>query len=516
VPYRLFSTDLSRGLLLNGDRCRTQAGECPVANPPLPGTDAPAGYQDYYLREGSSFEALIGASDIAGRGIDPATFEVKLEGATPDLGAVVLSSCAPLTADASDGCPTEATRFYLWRRSTGNLTLLTADQGIGLAAQTGAISTDASRIYFEGLEDGGVQLLEGGAMHPLGGVGASFQAASTDGSIAYYLEGAHLHRYATATHTSTDLTPSGGVMGVLGTTPDGSTAYFQDASALKRWSEGTTTTVAAGATAADSSTYPPTSGAARVSQDGAKLLFLSKSKLSGYDNTDKVTGLPDTEVFLYDATAPSLKCLSCNPKGKKPIGPSTIPGAIKNGIGLQAYKPRVLSANGRRVFFTSQDALVATDSNSQPTSGTGVPDVYQWEAQGEGSCTLAAGCLAILSNGALPQGASFADASSDGSDAYFLTESSLLPTDPGSMDLYDARVGGGFPEPAPQIPCEGDACQILPAVPNEPSLATLAKGAGNPPVSYRKYCRKGYVKRKGICVKKGAHHRRQKKKGSGK
>jgi hypothetical protein len=49
----------------------------------------------------------------------------------------------------------------------------------------------------------------------------------------------------------------------------------------------------------------------------------------------------------------------------------------------------------------------------------------------------------------------------------------------------------------------------LPAVPAEPSLGTLAKGAGNPPVSYRKYCRKGYVKRKGICEKKGAHHKRR-------
>src|SRR4051794_7231395 len=44
VPYRIFSTDLSRALLLNGDRCRTEASECPVANPPLPGTDAPAGF----------------------------------------------------------------------------------------------------------------------------------------------------------------------------------------------------------------------------------------------------------------------------------------------------------------------------------------------------------------------------------------------------------------------------------------------------------------------------------------
>ena len=53
VPYQLFSTDLSRGLLLNGTHCRAEEGLCPISNPPLPGTDAPAGYQNYYLASGA-------------------------------------------------------------------------------------------------------------------------------------------------------------------------------------------------------------------------------------------------------------------------------------------------------------------------------------------------------------------------------------------------------------------------------------------------------------------------------
>jgi len=513
VPYRIFSTGLSRALMLNGDRCRTEASQCPVANPPLPGTDAPAGFQDYYLREGSSFEALIGQSDIAGRGLDPSSFEVKLEGASPDLSAVVLASCSPLTDDANDGCATGAANLYLWRKATGDLTLLNTLPGAVLAAQSGAISTDGSRVYAYQLEDGPLFLYEAGqppkALPETTGTPASFQAASTDGSIAYYTVGETLRRYSAATEASTPIASE--VKGVLGTSADGSAAYFEDTAGLKLWSEGTTTSVAPGPAAADPSSWPPATGASRVSADATKLLFTSKAKLTGYDNTDKVTGLPDTELFLYDATTPSLKCLSCNPKGKKPIGPSSIPGAIANGIGLRAYKPRALSANGKRAFFDSADALVSTDSNSKSETGAGIGDVYEWEAQGEGNCALAAGCLSILSGGTLPQGATFADASAEGSDAYFLTEASLLPQDPGSGDLYDAKVGGGFPEPQPQVPCEGDACQVLPAVPAEPSLATLAKGAGNPPVSYRKYCRKGYVKRKGICEKKGAHHKRHRK-----
>jgi hypothetical protein len=513
VPYRLFSSDLSRGLLLNGDRCRAEsAAECPVANPPLAGTDAPAGYQDYYLREGGSFESLIDSADIAGRGLDPSGFEVSLEGAAADLSAVALSSCAALTNDAVGGCGEGKPNLYLWRRATGTLSLVSEAPGARLASSSGAVSPGGLRVYFEESEDGALELREGATIYPVSAGAAAFQAASDDGAVAYYTEGTHLYRYDAATHSSSDLTPAGGVVGVLGASTDGSTVYFQDTAALKRWSEGILTTVAAGAGAADPSTYPPPTGAARVSGDGTRLVFLSKAQLTGYVNTDKVTGLPDSEVFLYDATASGLKCLSCNPKGKRPIGPSTIPGAWTNGASFAAYKPRALSADGKRVFFDSADALVSGDSNSIPATGAGIRDVYQWEAQGEGSCTQPAGCLSVLSNGALPQGASFADASADGSDVFFLTEASLLPSDPGAGDVYDARVGGGFAAPPPQIPCEGDACQVLPAVPGDPSLATLAPGAGNPAVSYKKYCRKGYVKRKGICEKKGAGRRHAKRK----
>ena len=57
-----------------------------MANPPLPGTDAPAGYQDYYLREnGGLFEALVGSSDVDQHRVGPANFYLAFAGATPDL-----------------------------------------------------------------------------------------------------------------------------------------------------------------------------------------------------------------------------------------------------------------------------------------------------------------------------------------------------------------------------------------------------------------------------------------------
>lgn len=519
APYQLFSPDLLRGLLLNGDHCRGEATDCAVANPPLSGTDAPEGFQNYYLREGGAFEALVGSGDVAGRGLDPSTFDLRFVGASPDLTTIVISTCAKLTATATDGCGSASPNLYRWSKAGGSLTLINAVPGAELAAQGTAVSDDGARIYWKALNGGGLNLWQGGSSSPVDAAPeATFQTASADGAVAFYTTtGGHLWRYASG--TTTDLTPAGGVVGVLGASAGGGTVYYQDASGLRRWSGGSITTVANGAVAADPSTYPPTTGRARVSADGTKLLFLSTESLTGYNNLDKVTGQPDTEVFLYDAGAGSLTCASCNPLGKRPIGPSSIPGAVPNGSApgsTFSYKPRALSASGRRVFFDSGDALLSADSNSKPATGTGIPDVYEWEAQGEGSCGTPAGCIGLISSGPAPQGASLADASADGADVYFLTDASLVGTDPGSGDLYDARIGGGFPEPTPPIPCEGDACQILPSAPLDPSLATLEAGLGNPPVSYRKYCRKGYVKRRGICVKKGSgkkrhHHRKHHK-----
>jgi hypothetical protein len=509
VPYQLFSPDLARGLLFNGDHCRGEASGCAVANPPLAGTDAPDGYENYYMLEGGSFEALISASDIAGRGLDPSTFDVRLAGASQDLRTVVLSSCSVLAPGATNGCGAGKQNLYKWTQGGAGLTLVNTAPGAELAAQSGAISSDGSRIYWRDVNSGNLYLREGAGstqVDTAAGGGGAFQTASSDGSVAFYTKAGHLWRNASG--TSTDLTPGGGVAGVLGASADGSVVYFQDGTGLQRWA-GSTTLVAAGATAADPTTYPPTTGASRVSADGTKLLFVSKAPLTGYNNNDLHTGLPDSEVFLYDSAGPGLTCVSCNPGGTQPIGPSTIPGAVANGTApgsVDSYKPRALSANGHRVFFNSGDAIVITDSNSQPTTGAGIPDVYEWEAEGEGTCGQAGGCVAVISSGYLPESSSFMDASSDGADVYFLTESSLAETDPGSNDLYDARVGGGFARPLPQIPCEGDACQVLPAVPRNPTLATLVTGAGNPEVVYHKYCRKGYVKRKAICVKRGKHH----------
>jgi hypothetical protein len=491
VPYQLFSTDLNRALLLNGEHCRVSGQECPVANPPLPGSGAPAGFQNYYLRddEDGAFQALLTDADTDGLLSAPQSFDLAFAGAGPDLEHVVLSTCSALTPDATEQptCESGGPNLYEW--SGGALRLINrlgADplgtSDAHLAAQSGAISADGSRVYFTVGEDAFLYLREGEAGARLVAEHGSFQTASADGSLAFYTEGEELLRYRAATATSELIAT--GVVGVLGASADGSRVYYATGSGVFLWDGGLTTAVASGP--ADSSDYPPTTGTARVSPDGTHLAFLSAAALTGYDTTDQGTGLPDTEVYLY-AAAPSggpgtLTCVSCNPTGERPQGPSSIPGASPNGTAAgatDAYKPRDLSSDGRRVFFDSADALVLQDTDNQP-------DAYEWEAGGAGSCQKPGGCVELLSDGRSGEGSSFVDASADGADAFFLTDASLIPSDPGSVDLYDAREDGGFPIPETPTTCEGDACQSLPPEPEDPTPGTLVPGPANPAPNFPK------------------------------
>ena len=509
VPYQLFSPDLSRALLSNGHRCRGEAGACPVANPSLPGSGAPAGYENFYLRlADGSFTALIDAADLSHTQIDAAHFDLTLAGASVDLNHVLLSTCAALTADATevaaaDGCDPNAQNLYLW--SGGALELVNAIPGAAPAASAGTVSDDGGRVYFT---SGGNLYLHAGPVTTQvdadAGGGGAFQAASGDGGVAYFLASGHLWRFLAGSGSASDLTPAGGVSGVLGVSTDGSYLYYQTTSGLFAWHNGSVTEAAAGDDAATPSSYPPATGSARVSANGDALAFVSEAPLTGFDNTDQESGQADSEVYLYEAGADRLRCVSCNPTGARPLGSASIPAPYANGAlagSLRAYKPRALSADGRRVFFDSADALVLGDTNNQP-------DAYQWEASGSGTCASPEGCLALLSSGRDGSPSSFIDASADGSDVYFRTERSLVPEDPGAFDLYDARVGGGFPPPLVPIPCNGDACQSLPPEPGDRAITSLVAGPGNPPVRYPKRKRRHRQKGGKSKHRRGGHHHR--------
>jgi hypothetical protein len=245
-------------------------------------------------------------------------------------------------------------------------------------------------------------------------------------------------------------------------------------------------------------TWFPLLHAARATPDGGSLVFISNRSLTGYDNTDASSpspcgvagGICDTEIFRYEAGAPGPVCISCNPSGDRPQGREI--AAIKFGTTLpsaawlplphnQLDHPRVISDDGSRIFFESFDVLLRRDTN-------GKADVYQWEkASGPADCqgsglysAPAEGCLSLISSGESPSDSELLDVSASGNDVFFTTNASLLPQDPGLVDVYDARVGGGYPQPSTPAACEGEACQGPYAPPKAPTPGSSTfNGPGN-------------------------------------
>jgi hypothetical protein len=261
----------------------------------------------------------------------------------------------------------------------------------------------------------------------------------------------------------------------------------------------------------------PRDHVARVTPDGSHLAFVSAAPLIDYDNNDAVSGKADREVYLYEAGG-ELRCASCNPSGARPRGADL--GEDKNtvlwtaawipGYQHQLYGRRLLSEDGSRLYFNSVDALALRDVN-------GAQDVYQWEEPGTGSCTTTSptysaqngGCVDLISSGESPRDSEFVEASATGGDVFIRTESSLVPQDPGSVDIYDARVGGGFAAPIAPVPCEGDACQApAPAPGFQTPAGAVFQGPGDARAGKRR-CGKGKVRRKGRCVAKKKRQRKQ-------
>ena len=121
-----------------------------------------------------------------------------------------------------------------------------------------------------------------------------------------------------------------------------------------------------------------------------------------------------------------------------------------------------MSGDGSRVFFDSEESLVAQDTN-------GRQDVYEWERSGSGTCHEQSGCVYLLSGGTSFSGSWLLGAGLSGNDVFFVTRARLVPQDQNENDdLYDARVDGVLPVAAPA--CTGTGCQGVPAPP--PPFAT--------------------------------------------
>ncbi len=228
----------------------------------------------------------------------------------------------------------------------------------------------------------------------------------------------------------------------------------------------------------------------RVSPDGRFVLFMAFSDdgfvgvggFSGYEHE----GL--RQLYLYSADSRRLVCVSCNPRSGAAVGNALTDVKVDVSATVHTqHLSRALSDDGRRVFFSSPEALVAEDSN-------GRWDAYEYD--------VPSNTLHLISSGKDPANSYFIEATANGNDVFFATREQLVGWDVDeSYDLYDARVGGGFPEPVPPAQaCAGEACRA--PVTASPTVAggvsTQFRGAGDATPRLRRHrrplrCRRGKV-----------------------
>ena len=247
---------------------------------------------------------------------------------------------------------------------------------------------------------------------------------------------------------------------VNGVSDDASRIYFssQDGS-LRLWDKGVTHLVAQlGYGSGDAfASVVSAPGETRASSTGRILAFLG-------------TGDP-SQMYVYDAVNNTLACASC-----AAVGPTTSAVSKEPNVSdvllrksVQQLRPRFLSDDGSKVFFSTAQALVPEDTN-------GVTDAYVYNTH--------TGQRELISSGKGEEGQWFVNASSSGDDAFILTADKLVSADPDNLvDLYDSRVSGGFVEPPPPpAPCSGDGCRgALSGASNTTSPSTASfSGPGNP------------------------------------
>jgi Tol biopolymer transport system component len=445
------------------------------------------------------------------------------------------------------------------------------DHSFSARADRNAVSEDGSRIFFTAdriigkntEEEGqpGLFVREDGTTTrdvslsetSVPDTNPQYQWATPDGSKVYFTAAAGLTGESNTTgtdlyvydltksaseHPLTDLSvnPTGeeaGVVGMVGASDDGSRVYFAATDRLvaregltkaENVSEGTyslyllegahlrfVATVkqpaAPGLLLSNSSSIT-----SEVSPDGRYLLFESIPLAAGGEPAG-VQG-----VYLFDAGASqeALTCVSCVPRGRtsklmSEYGLLSNPGDANPETAAPAPRALVMRAGSPSVIFSSLDALA-------PGATPGQTNLYEWS---HGQVFLLAGEPPDLPVEVGPTGLSrlvfSLGSDADASDIYLSTPETLTWEDgDGRPSVYDARIGGGFAEPAaPSPPCDPTVegrCQRASAPPAAPP-SPRSSGFVGPGNKRPKKCRKNQTKKRGRCVKKPGHKKHHGKHG---
>jgi hypothetical protein len=352
---------------------------------------------------------------------------------------------------------------------------------------------------------------------------AAFQGASADGSKVFFTTAQPLLKGDTDTTNDlyeydfnpppgqpqlvqvsggapSDTTPGAGakVLGVLRNSPDGSHVYFVAQGVLTNeeiegrkaeagkpnlygYDTRTGQTKFVATLSLEDNRPCPTSGAPcelwggltsrdhtdrslQTTPDGRYLVFSSFAQLAKDTNSGA--------AYRYDFETGELTWIShaatgfAKPKEEgKPAIIAPLDGTDGGATVAIDDFSRAISKNGEYVVFTTSERL-------QAGAEEGVSNVYLWHN----------GTVSMISSGG-GVGTGEAAMSSSGSDIFFTTAIPLVGQDTDLLrDVYDARIGGGFPAPPAEPSCSLNACQGKPSkLPLfEPSTSSLVPAGGNP------------------------------------
>ena len=455
--------------------------------------------------------------------------DMEYEGGSGDLSTVVFQAHQQLLPAAPTSLADDTGReVYEWHE--GHLQLVSVlpgettgapggaavGSGPGNEANLNAVSANGEEVFFESpdstysSEEVPTQLyvrLKGertvevsapapGVVDPEGPKPATYVGATPDGTKVfftskgtltanaetYYDTAEVLYEYNVSTETLTAISsapagPEGSRVGLVGISENGEMVYFvtqgvlsganregkeptEYADNLYLYSKGTITFVAT-LNEADGEFegggvwgLANRSKPADVAPNGEHLALISLNNLTEYEAGG------DPEMYEYAAESGTITCVSCNPSGA-PVG-----SGVEYAGGSTAFNgtPRFMSDNGAEVIFDTSEPLV-------PAAGNGKENVYEYED----------GHQYLISTGASLGASVFESMSPEGKDALFSTRQRLVPSAEGEeIQLYDARVDGGFPEERTTVvPCKGAECEPSATPPttfSAPGSTTFAGG----------------------------------------
>lgn len=490
----------------------TNLGAAPIApNQSLPGVFRATD-------DGTAPEWLSRPIDgIVAEPTNSSAYVQRIAFANRDSSVVALESQAPLTAEAPsaptpavyasvagrlqlvsklpDGSvPTEGSYLVCNQESPAvTVTFCSALAGDGrfVLFNVGG-SSEERALYVRDLQQGVTRQLSGAAVGlPL----ANLIAASRDGARAYFTRAGVSGVYEADLEYGTSILRPAITGTPVGLSPDGRSMLFVEAPAaggedgtLRYWDDSDPETSVAlgslGASPTQAVWGPPAWARVYSSLDeGREWIFTATGSL----DPAKPNATPDTQqLYRWRVGEAAPTCLSCEPVDgvarttgvnltvQQVVGtevmtePDATAYSSGTDFGFSARKladpGHAISADGRFILFDSPDRLVAEDTND-------VRDVYLWDRDGAPGRQLR---LVTSGKGNTPSYA--LDIDPTGTNAFFSTREGLVPADKNeNYNVYDARIGGGFP--ASQESCVGEGCRppVIPPLPS--SIGTSSIGS---------------------------------------